>query len=119
MKEIDPGHVYKLAELDGGEGQTLIYVKRKGTKYPSNQNAHSGTTMQEVLRTVVHRLKYVQNQIPDEKNIFAQQAIEKAIFYLEWRAAVRHNRPCPSSEEAVYGPFCSKCNHAGCNGGCH
>lgn len=119
MKELDAGHKYELAELDGDTPQILRYVKREGTKYPGNKGAYSGTTMQEVLRTVVHRLKYVQNQIPDKKNIFAQQAIEKAIFYLEWRAADRHNRTCPSLEEAIYGPLCIKCNHAGCRGECH
>lgn len=59
MTVIDPGHEYLMDSLDGEQTNRLVFVKRQGVKYPGNVGAHPGTTMQEVLRALLERLKYV------------------------------------------------------------
>lgn len=51
MRVVDPGHVYDLVSLDGGQVHRLTFVKRLGERYPGNVGfPHAGTNMQEVLR---------------------------------------------------------------------
>lgn len=123
MIEVEPGHIYKLGILDAQPAEcfsNLVYVKRMGDKYPGNTSAHSGTTVQEVLRTAVARLLYVNNQLPNEHTHLARLNIEGAIFELETRAAERTGRDTGFSiHEAVYGITCSKCGHIQCKGECH
>jgi hypothetical protein len=124
MNELDPGHLYELRNLDvpdGGQSQqVLAFVKREGPGYPGNKGHFAGTTMQEVLRAVVQRCKYVNKQIYSEETEIAQKFLEKAIWHLERRAALRHGRVPPvSEEETLYGKTCVKCGHVGCEGGCH
>lgn len=123
MRVIDPGHVYAVRHLDDPEPKAaseIVFVKRKGKKYPGNKNAFPGTTLQEVLRAGADRMRYVDNQTP---SLYTQDAlchVRLAILALEVRAAKRHERPFPSSvDEAEFGDVCSKCGHVGCTGQCH
>lgn len=137
MNIIDPGHVYELAWLDGtprlhdgtfGCGQVqnqLIFVKREDDKYPGNVGHHPGTTMQEVLRVLIDRLKYVDNQLPHHANETAAQCLRMAILALEGRAAEQHSRlgdfikRFSEAECIELVPTCPKCGHIGCEGACH
>jgi hypothetical protein len=97
MKVIDPGHTYALRVLDefsasGEVVQPLVFVKREGPGYPGNVGHHSGTTTQEVLRALIDRAKYVNGQIPDERNDDVIALLRDAIEKLEHRAADRHDR---------------------------
>jgi len=124
MIETDPGHLYELDLLDLPEEArrktaTLRFVKREGPKYPGNKGHYPGTTIQEVLRACVARLKYVDNQIPCEEDKDAIKACMEAVWLLEERAAIRHGRLAPTLEEALTGPTCPNCKHVGCQGECH
>lgn len=126
MKVVDPGHVYELTWLDvvylqHDEGQNrLIFVKREGEKYPGNVGHHPGTTMQEVLRVLIDRLKYVNSQEPDGRNEYALAQLRMAIFALELRAAERHKRVFSYDANRIEeAPTCNKCGHIGCEGACH
>lgn len=130
MKVIDPGHTYVLRLLDDERsfrpfrypfGSTLIFVKREGANYPGNIGSHSGTTTQEVLRALIDRTKYVNNQIPDERNKQVLYHLRSAILELEIRAAQRHGRLLDLSifDQIEDQPTCDKCNHIGCAGTCH
>lgn len=123
MKVIDPGHVYDLDWIDGEPDyllNRLIFVKREGDKYPRNVGSHPGTQMQEVLRAIIDRLKYVDNQIHDEMNDNVLYHLRRAILLLEYRAAKRHGLSLPGEvlmqqhriEDA---PVCKKCGHVVCN----
>jgi hypothetical protein len=90
MKVLDPGHSYLLDSLDGGGPEELTFVKRVGEKYPGNTTAYSGTTIQEVARVCIDRLKYVDNQIPDDRNYYAMTLLREVIYSLEERAYDRH-----------------------------
>jgi len=131
MKVLDPGHNYMLNKLDVDDDarqvdQTarLTFVKRKGEIYPGNENAYPGTNMQEVIRALINRCKYVNAQIGSDFTERAIMYLRDAFYELEARAALRHNRgmfpigyfdKIPIEEHST----CSKCGHIGCNGECH
>ncbi len=115
MKVIDSGHEYELTSLDGELSQRLVFVKREGPNYPGNVGHHPGTTMQDVLRCLIERAKYVNNQIPCSETEEAIWHMGRAIVILERRAARRHGRRCPfTTDELIYGETCKQCGHVGC-----
>src|SRR5947207_924247 len=95
MKVIDPGHTYSLRSLDGDGDVRLRFVKRQGPGYPGNIGSHSGTTTQEVVRALIDRTKYVDKQIPNQRNVQVLYHLRSILFELELRAAERHNRTLP------------------------
>lgn len=117
MKELDPGHVYKLNTLDGDQLNLLTFVKREGEKYPGNVGHHSGTTTQEVCRALIARTKYVNNQEAHVANILVITYLQSCIYELESRAAYRHHleppneTEVPSIEELE---TCTICGHIWC-----
>lgn len=120
MKIVDPGHEYLLGSLDGGEPVSLVFVKRQGNGYPGNVGSHPGTTMQECLRALIDRAKYVNEQIPCAETLGAIDLMRSAVLLFELRAARRHGR-----ELEVDGmtwlenlPTCAECGHIGCGGEC-
>jgi hypothetical protein len=138
MKIIEPGHIYELNWLDGKpRGFTdgafpvaewtfqnqLIFVKREGDKYPGNKGHHPGTNIQEVVRALIDRVKYLDNQIQHERNTFVLQHLRAVIHQLELRAAQRHNRELRLSINEIFNieilDVCNKCGHIGCEGECH
>lgn len=130
MKVLDPGHSYKLNWLDGTAPQSfhdewaipadvLTFVKREGEKYPGNNGHHPGTNIQEVCRALIDRLKYIDNQIHDDRNTMAIIKLQHVIWLLEDRAAERHHRGFDISFENIETfPTCTKCGHIGCERYC-
>ncbi len=96
MKVIDAGHWYELQRFDiapsESQVETLVFVKRYGPGYPGNLTSHSGTLIQEVLRALIDRIKYVHNQIPAPENIEVLKYFRHSLFLLEKRAAQRHGK---------------------------
>lgn len=138
MKVIDPGHIYELDWLDGPPGlgfshssnavdeslkeSRLIFVKREGElKYPGNIGHYPGTNLQEVLRACIDRVKYLDKQVHDGRNENVIKNLRHAIWYLEQRAASRHDRELeiPAGSYIENLPTCKKCGHIGCTGDCH
>ena len=121
MKVLDPGHSYELEHLDGHSTTHLTFVKRCGDMYPGNTGRYQGTNMQEVLRALIDRCRYVNQQ---DDNVFTKRVIDmlrSALFHLEYRAAVRHERDTAflANADLENGPTCPKCGHIGCKGECH
>lgn len=119
MKVIDPGHIYSLASLDGECDQELRFVKRfdpsNTSRFPGNHNAHPGTTMQNVLRALLERLRYVQNQIWCPENCVGILCLRVALWLLEFRASRRHGRfYFKSITFAEKAPMCPECGHTFC-----
>lgn len=116
---IDPGHIYKLLTLDGDLEQTLTFVKRcdldHPERFPGNFNAHPGTTLQSVIRCLIERVDYLQNQIPDRNNEAVRVKLLDCLWLLEERAARRHQYAFdfhPSEMASV--PMCPHCGHVVC-----
>lgn len=139
MKVIDPGHVFALAFLDGSItspamprhgvllSSTLTFVKREGVGYPGNAGHHPGTNLQEVLRALISRVKYLDAQESHPNNALVIQNLRHAIWLLEQRAAERHGRSLELSAMGVVdirdasieeAPVCPLCGHVGCAGEC-
>jgi hypothetical protein len=138
MKELEPGHVYDLQTLDvpvevegefnqyfEGSSQELIFVKRVGEKYPGNEGEpHPGTTVQEVCRGIIARLKYVNNQEFHAVNVSCINYARIIILQLEERAAERHGFRLPESLRTWVGASvlpevetwltCEGCGHIVC-----
>jgi hypothetical protein len=122
MRVLDPGHQYELSvisshlepERAARDGtlipETLTFVKRVGDHYPGNkQPQYSGTTTQEVIRALIDRTKYVDNQIPSNHNVVVIDGLRSALYSLELRAAAeRGDRPYFDLET------CATCGHVLC-----
>lgn len=130
MKVIDPGHEYELDWLDGKppiersggveDGNRLIFVKRSGNGYPGNVGYHPGTNIQEVLRALIERVKYLDGQIHDERNGAVLANLRGALYLLEDRAAERHGRRLTVQARNIeHQPTCNLCGHIECDGRCH
>lgn len=121
MKVIDPGHEYLLDSLDGEQTNRLVFVKREGEKYPGNVGSHAGTTIQEVLRALIERCRYVNDQIPCRETETATRCLIAALRVLEERAARRHGRALtvPLPDLISGAGKCPACGHVGCAGDCH
>src|SRR4030095_12291812 len=119
MKVIDPGHKYELDNLDGSLKTSLTFVKREGNKYPGNTGHYEGTNLQEVMRALIDRTKYLNSQIYDQRNLAIINKLRECIWLLEDRAASRHSREFdfwPDNIEFV--PTCKYCGHIGCEENC-
>lgn len=115
MRIIDPGHLYGLAELDGGHDwhSELQFVKREGPMYPGNVGSEPGTTTQEVLRALIDRTKYVNGQEPSRTNESVLGHLRAALWELEMRAADRRGVYVSTSLMGAIEkePACGACGH--------
>jgi hypothetical protein len=119
MESIDPGHIYELTHIDGSGKSKLVFVKREGAGYPGNTGHHEGTNIQEVVRALIDRLFYLDDQIPDRRNWEAVAHLREVIVQLETRAAKRHGRRTPRYKTEIEEmPVCAQCGHIGCKGEC-
>lgn len=90
MKVVDPGHKYILDELDKDDGGLiyLTFVKRIGDRYLGNSgHAYGGTYCQDVLRALIDRCKYLNNQISCPQTIRIIELLRTALYLFEYRAA--------------------------------
>jgi hypothetical protein len=108
---------------DGHESapHPLTLCKKLPSRYPGNVGHHPGTNMQEVLRALIDRVKYLDAQVPDPRNKDILSHLRMSIWLLEMRAAQRHGRPflIGELEHIEERPVCGRCGHIGCEGGCH
>ena len=128
MKVLDPGHGYEMDELDHPKMirlcQRIWFVKRDsssnpGKKYPGNVGTHPGVNVQEVLRVLIDRMRYLNNQIPCSENDAIIPYLQECILLLEQRAARVHGRTLQRSEyiendQIELEPTCKTCGHIQC-----
>lgn len=123
MKVIDKGHSFLLNQLDSREMDYPVqirFVKREGKKYPGNKGSYPGTNFQEVLRALISRLIYVNNQRHCRKNKIILKLWRRSLVELDTRAAQNHGRKTPIfTKKPESMKFCEKCGHIGCKGECH
>jgi len=92
MKVIDPGHVYEVDVYDGDntETQRITFMKREGKGFPGNVGHHPGTNCQEILRVLINRILYLNNQIPCDDNKRLIYNLRYCLLEFERRAIIRH-----------------------------
>ena len=83
MKVINPGHSYEVAHLDGNGKTTITFVNR-GHGYDSE-----GTTCQELLRVLIDRVRFLDNELPWNSNNDILQHLRMALILFECRALIR------------------------------
>lgn len=120
MKILDAGHQYSLDCLDGNIEQIITFVKRNGDNFPFNYDSNSGTNCQEVLRALIDRTEYLQNQKPCAETEAIIGNLRTALLLFELRAASNHDRKLKlySTQDLMSGTVCKKCGHIGCIGLC-
>ena len=97
MRTMDPGHNYQIdlypaKEETGFTDQvySIFFRKRIGEKYPGNWGpSYNGTTTQELLRVIISRSLYVDNQESHPANKALIQRSRYSLSELEFRAAER------------------------------
>lgn len=116
MKILDEGHAFELESLDGDWTQQLLFVKREGKHYPGNIGSHPGTTMQEVLRALISRADYVNQQIPCLETEVGINAMKTALIMFEMRAKrVKLKQLKENTIDAVLkAVVCTVCGHVSC-----
>lgn len=124
MKVLDPGHSYEFEDYDKKEHDlppTLFFMKRVGPHYPGNTGeSHHGTNCQEVLRGLIDRTKYLENQIHCEENAEIIRYMRYCILLFEKRAARIHGRELQAEKlpykdnEIEKLPTCKTCGHIEC-----
>jgi hypothetical protein len=122
MKCIDPGHGYTVANYDGypGNVQYITFMKRQGTGYPGNTSSYSGTNCQELVRVLIDRVIYLDNQIHCYHNTVILFLLRCTIWLLESRAARRHHRKISTSLLSIEKEVtCTTCGHIQCPIGTH
>jgi len=96
MKVIEPGHIYQLTVLDGGEDTIIRFVNREISKHP-------GTQTQEILRAQIDSLEVLIDRTnhcdgclpwPGNERIIkalseAQRQLRLALLYHEQRVFER------------------------------
>jgi hypothetical protein len=94
-------------------------VKRVGDRYPGNGGTgYEGTNCQEVLRALVSRSLYLNNQFPCAETEAIIGHLRSALLLFEVRAARIHGRALSleSLEEIEDIPPCVVCGHLQCSG---
>jgi len=116
MKILEPGHLYQAQCYDGEYLQLIQFMKRLGHGYPGNRGVpHPGTNCQELLRILINRVKYLDNQIHDVANTEILASLRSALYWFEERARVRRGQR--SLEYIFYiedEPVCEICGHILC-----
>jgi len=117
---LDPGHLYKLGSIDGQYPQVLQFVKRYDPqnpwKFPGNNNCYPGTTLQIVIRALLDRIKYLQNQVWCLENSIIKKLLQLTLWLLEIRAARRHKRSYwHGLRFAAESSICMICGHTVCD----
>ncbi len=120
MQTLDPGHYYGLATLDGKQGNQFLlrFVKRIGEGYPGNEApGYEGTTLQEVMRALIDRARYVNQQIPCAETEAAIGLLEGALLLFEVRAKRVKGKmfDTPLLSDVIDGIICPTCGHVKCD----
>ncbi len=118
MKVLDLGHHYHLEVYDKGhDHEDLMFMKRVGERYPGNiQPSHGGTNCQEVLRALIDRLKYLNEQIACSETEICIGHARHMILLLEQRAKRVKGKhlSVPLEMEIECYPTCKTCGHILC-----
>lgn len=118
MRINDPGHDYELESYDGYLYVPLRFMKREGPAYPGNVGKAAGTNCQEVIRVLIDRVKYLDNQVPCQENKTIVANLRSALIAFENRAIRRHGLKVrdlwPDAIELLQ--TCKICGHIRCAG---
>ena len=85
MKVLDPGNAYELDNLRSEGSQILTFMKDEEI----HGVGHQGTSCQEAIRAVIHRVQVLDKEMPAGENAFIVHHLRMAILGFETRALRR------------------------------
>ncbi len=96
MNVLVPGHVYELAYFENSEySQRLSFIHKQPSKDDPQgplELVEDGTTNEEVLAVLIHRMKFQYSKFPSSETEKAITKLEEALMWLEKRTADRKAR---------------------------
>lgn len=98
MRVIDPGHEYELHQQHQAEQPSDRQFIRFGKKreiqpgLEKMETVKSGTTNEEVISVLIHRIKYLDSIMPCDQNKEAIKSLELALNWLDLRTRDRQRR---------------------------
>lgn len=110
----EPGHKYKLSSLDGQLDQTIFFVKRsyEGLKVTG---LNPGTTCQDVLRVLIDRVKFLENEKHHQVNKYIIVLLSISVWLFEFRASTNRGHDYfHGLDFSVNSKVCEKCGHTDC-----
>lgn len=84
MKETKEGHSYLLDSYNGSDPQALHFMEKQG-----GELVMDGTTNEEVLRMMIHRMNYLQGKFPCRENAIVITKLEECLLWLNYRTQKR------------------------------
>lgn len=87
MKVREKGYEYEVKNLTTDHHQTVRFVKE-----PSTDNFEPGTTNEEILDMLIHRMNYLNAKLPCRENSIAITKLQEARMWLKERAMDRNLR---------------------------
>lgn len=96
MRVLKPGHTYELDHLDGSGKSRLQFVQRSPKHEPKE-----GVTNQEVLRALIDRVKFLNEELPWNGNEKILRHLRMALILHEARALERKVEKGEMSPEYV------------------
>jgi hypothetical protein len=97
MKELVEGHLYELDMFedtnDDTGNQRIQFIQKVpiGTE-GELQTVANGTTNEEVIEMLLHRLNYLQAKFPCRENALAITNLEQALLWLNRRTELRKRK---------------------------
>lgn len=110
MRIIDPGHIYLAESVGDIAAQRIQFVKNRGQKYPGNTgDPQPGIICQELLRILIDRTAYLNNQGSCAETEHALASLRSALGWFEVRAARCRDEhiDLPHSDSLEMQPTCS------------
>lgn len=95
MKVIDEGHVYQVDGFEKVENtQTIQFIKKEPISEGSSElrTVHDGTTNEELLKVLIHRMKHLQSKFPCRENAIVTTKLEESLMWLNKRTSDRKSR---------------------------
>jgi hypothetical protein len=113
MKIIEPGHIYKVENVDGHGTQIIKFVRRRDDNadvLPPDQR-REGIQSQELLRVLIDRTIYLHNENPWHENVQVIQMLRECLRLYDSRAARASLKKLNMPEK--HKP-CNECGHILC-----
>lgn len=95
MKVLVEGHLYQLANFEGGiPEQTIQFIQKEPTNANDGalQTIADGTTNEEILAMLIDRMKSLQAKFPCRENAIVITKLEESLMWLEKRTSDRKKR---------------------------
>lgn len=95
MKTLVDGHHYELANFENTNdlGQFLHFIHKEPIGNAGEMTTiHDGTTNEEVLEVLIHRMQFLQGKFPCRENAIVITKLEECLMWLNKRTEDRKKR---------------------------